>query len=176
MAAVNSRPVVRRLPIAPSGFARGVGITVDFDEEQFHDPGQGLYLFASVLESFFSMYCSLNSFSRMTARIKQGERILKQWPPNAGENTPAVIEQLFAEPKRFEFFQAVRLLERQAQQVGSAAGGVCQPVGRDAAPDRNWSAFGPGNRWSSPSRRSSRSAPPPQSGIRPLLGRSGKRK
>ncbi len=83
--AVNSRPVVCRLALAPSGFARGVGITVDFDEEQFHDPGQGLYLFASVLESFFSMYCSINSFSRMTARIKQGERTLKQWPPNAGE-------------------------------------------------------------------------------------------
>ncbi|MEI8372979.1 MAG: type VI secretion system baseplate subunit TssF [Planctomycetota bacterium] len=85
VAAVKSQPVVRRLPIAPSGFARGIGITVDFDEEQFRDPGQGLYLFASVLESFFSMYCSMNSFSMMTARIKQGERILKQWPPNAGQ-------------------------------------------------------------------------------------------
>ena len=81
----HSEPVVRRLPIAPSGFARGIGITVDFDEEQFRDPGQGLYLFASVLESFFSMYCSINSFSMMTARIKQGERIFKQWPPNAGQ-------------------------------------------------------------------------------------------
>jgi type VI secretion system protein ImpG len=83
--AVKSKPVVRRLPSAPSGFARGIGITVDFDEEQFRDPGQGLYLFASVLESFFSMYCSINSFSMTTARIKQGERVLKEWPPSAGQ-------------------------------------------------------------------------------------------
>jgi type VI secretion system protein ImpG len=85
VAAVESQPVVRRLAIAPSGFARGIGITVDFEEEPFRDPGQGLYLFASVLEAFFGMYCSVNSFSMMTARIKQGKRILKQWPPNAGQ-------------------------------------------------------------------------------------------
>jgi type VI secretion system protein ImpG len=81
---VKSRPVVRRLPTAPSGFARGVAVEIDFDEEQFRDPGQGLYLFANVLESFLATYCSINSFSMMTARIKQGERILKAWPPNAG--------------------------------------------------------------------------------------------
>jgi type VI secretion system protein ImpG len=85
VAAVTSKPLVRRLADAPSGFARGIGITVDFDEEQFRDPGQGLYLFASVLEAFFGMYCSINSFSTMTARTKPGERILKQWPPNPGQ-------------------------------------------------------------------------------------------
>jgi len=47
---------------------------------------------------------------------------------------PSVIEQLFADPRKFDFFQAVRLLERQAQQAGLAAGKSCQPVGRDAAP------------------------------------------
>jgi type VI secretion system protein ImpG len=82
---VHSRPVAARLPVATSGFARGIEVTVDFDEERFRDPGQGLYLFACVLESFFPMYCSINSFTKMTARIKQGERVLKRWPPNAGE-------------------------------------------------------------------------------------------
>jgi type VI secretion system protein ImpG len=82
---VQSRPVVSRLPIAASGFARGIEVTVDFDEERFRDPGQGLYLLASVLEAFFGLYCSINSFTRMTARIKQGERVFKRWPPNAGE-------------------------------------------------------------------------------------------
>ena len=82
---VHSRPSVCRLPNARSGFARGVDVAVEFDEDQFQDPGQGLYLFASVLESFFGMYCSINSFSRMTAKIKQGERVLKRWPPRAGE-------------------------------------------------------------------------------------------
>jgi len=82
---VHSTPVVARLPVSPTGLARGIEITIDFDEEQFRDPGQGLYLFASVLESFLSMYCSINAFSKMTARISQGERVFKRWAPNAGE-------------------------------------------------------------------------------------------
>ena len=85
VAGVHGRPVVSRLPGAASGFARGIEVTVDFDEERFRDPAQGLFLFAGVLESFFSMYCSVNSFTKMTARIKQGERVIKRWPPNAGE-------------------------------------------------------------------------------------------
>ncbi len=82
---VQARPAVCRLPTSPTGFARGIDVTVDFDEEAFRDPGQGLYLFASVFEAFFSTYGSINSFSRMTARIKQGQRVIKQWPPNAGD-------------------------------------------------------------------------------------------
>lgn len=81
---VATRPVVCRLPSAPSGFARGVEVIVDFDEERFRDPGQGVFLLASVLECFFGMYCSINSFTRMTARYQQGARILRQWPPNTG--------------------------------------------------------------------------------------------
>ena len=82
---IRSDPKVSRLAAAPSGFSRGIEITVDFDEDQFRDPAQGVYLFASVLESFFAMYCSINSFSKLTARFKQGERVIKRWLPNAGE-------------------------------------------------------------------------------------------
>jgi type VI secretion system protein ImpH len=52
-----------------------------------------------------------------------------------------VIEQLFADPKRFDFFQAVRLLERQAQQADLAAGAAYQPVGHDAAPRQELARF-----------------------------------
>lgn len=82
---VSSRPTVCRLASAPSGFARGVDVLLEFDAEHFRDPGQGVFLFASVLECFFSLYCSINSFSRTTARFKQGEKVIKQWPANAGE-------------------------------------------------------------------------------------------
>ena len=54
---------------------------------------------------------------------------------------PAVIEQLFADPKPFDFFQAVRLLERHAQQPGATAGESCQPVGRSAAPKQELVRF-----------------------------------
>ncbi len=47
-----------------------------------------------------------------------------------GRTDPAVIDTLLAEPYRFDFFQAVRLLESQARHDGSA-----QPVG-DAGPPR----------------------------------------
>ncbi|MFL5342351.1 MAG: type VI secretion system baseplate subunit TssG [Gemmataceae bacterium] len=46
----------------------------------------------------------------------------------AGRKGPALIEQLFHEPHRFDFFQAVRLLER------ASAGR--EPVGGDAHPER----------------------------------------
>ena len=51
-----------------------------------------------------------------------------------GREVPAVIDQLLAEPRRFDFFQAVRLLERHAQQTEGASGAARQPVGRDSAP------------------------------------------
>ena len=41
------------------------------------------FLFASVLERFLGLYVSVNSFSQMVARTKQGE-VLKTWKPRAG--------------------------------------------------------------------------------------------
>lgn len=63
-------------------FARGTRVDMDFDEEQF--VGGGVYLFAAVLECFLGLYCSMNSFSQLTARTRQRKEILKQWPPRAG--------------------------------------------------------------------------------------------
>ncbi|MCC7497234.1 MAG: type VI secretion system baseplate subunit TssF [Bryobacterales bacterium] len=64
-------------------FARGTHIDIEFDEEQF--VGGGVYLFASVLEHFFGLYVSLNSFSKLTARTRQRKEVMKQWPPRAGQ-------------------------------------------------------------------------------------------
>ena len=62
---------------------QGVEVTVTFDEERFS--GGGLFLFASVLERFLSLYCSMNSFTKLTARIKGREGELRRWPPRTGE-------------------------------------------------------------------------------------------
>ena len=63
-------------------FARGIRMEVDFDEEQF--AGGSIYLLASVLERFFGMYVSLNSFSVLAARSLQRKELLREWAPRAG--------------------------------------------------------------------------------------------
>ncbi|MBY0229072.1 MAG: type VI secretion system baseplate subunit TssF [Gemmataceae bacterium] len=77
---VQGRPAVAR----PGGVAcRGVEAEVLFDEAAYSS--NDLYLFASVLERFFALYCTINSFTRTTALVKGGERVLRRWEPRAGE-------------------------------------------------------------------------------------------
>ena len=47
--------------------------------------GTGVFLVASVLDRFLGLYAAVNSFTQLVARAKQGEEILKKWPPRAGE-------------------------------------------------------------------------------------------
>ncbi len=68
-----------------SGFCRGVEVSVELDEEKF--VGIGSYLFASVLERFLGAYASLNSFTQLVARSRQGDGLIKRWPPRAGDRT-----------------------------------------------------------------------------------------
>jgi type VI secretion system protein ImpG len=63
-------------------FCRGVQVTIEFDEDKF--VGTGLYLFASVLESFLGQYVSVNSFSQLVAKTMQKKERLKKWPPKSG--------------------------------------------------------------------------------------------
>lgn len=85
--------VASRRTVAPvqdgtmAGFCRGLEVTVDFDEEKY--TGMGFYLLAAVLERFFGLYTSINSFTRTIARGSHQGRILKRWPPRAGERTIA---------------------------------------------------------------------------------------
>jgi type VI secretion system protein ImpG len=81
---VKSRRVVGRPASMPwNGFCRGLEVTVELDEEQY--VGTGVYLFASVLERFFGLYSSLNSFTQLVARTRQRKEPLRRWPPRAGE-------------------------------------------------------------------------------------------
>jgi type VI secretion system protein ImpG len=81
---LTSRQVVGRPRSMPwNGFCRGLEVTIEFDEEKY--VGSGVFLFASVLEKFFGLYTSLNSFTQLVAKTQQREESLKQWPPRAGE-------------------------------------------------------------------------------------------
>jgi type VI secretion system protein ImpG len=63
-------------------FARGHRVELTLDEDQF--AGAGVYLFASVLERFFGLYTSLNSFNVLRVRTPQRKDPLREWPPRAG--------------------------------------------------------------------------------------------
>jgi type VI secretion system protein ImpG len=65
------------------GFARGIEIDLELDETKF--TGASGVLFAAMLERFFGMYVSVNSFSQLVARYRQQDGDLKRWPPRAGE-------------------------------------------------------------------------------------------
>ena len=79
---ISSRPIVRRLK-QETGFnaARGIEITVTFDEKAFE--GTGIMIFGAVLDRFFAEYTSINSFTETV--VKSARRgVLKRWPPRSG--------------------------------------------------------------------------------------------
>jgi type VI secretion system protein ImpH len=55
--------------------------------------------------------------------------------PRAAPSTPSLAERLFAAPQEFDFFQAIRLLQRLATAEDR------QPVGYDAAPEQEAARF-----------------------------------
>jgi type VI secretion system protein ImpG len=81
---IKSRRVVGRVGgEVAAGFCRGVEVEVELAEEHF--AGSGVFLFASVLDRFFALYSSINSFTRTVARSNQREKAICRWPPRAGE-------------------------------------------------------------------------------------------
>ena len=81
---VKSKRVVGRISGAVAvAFCRGVEVTLTFNEERFS--GSGLFLFASVLERFLALYCTVNSFTRMVAAVQGREEELRRWQPRVGE-------------------------------------------------------------------------------------------
>ncbi len=83
---VGSRRVTRPLSSERGRqFCRGVEVNVLFDEGRFSD--NSLILFASVLERFLALYCSVNSFSQLVVGTKERKGVLRAWPPRAGDRT-----------------------------------------------------------------------------------------
>jgi type VI secretion system protein ImpG len=81
--AVRSGPAFARIATEHGlSFARGRRVELELDEEQF--TGAGAYLFASVLEHFFGLYASINSFSTLTAQSRQRKGGIREWPARAG--------------------------------------------------------------------------------------------
>jgi type VI secretion system protein ImpG len=80
---VSSKPVVRRVgKLTAAGFCRGLEVDLLLDEEKFI--GVGAFLFASVLERYFALHATANSFTQLVVRTRAGGEPLKVWPPRAG--------------------------------------------------------------------------------------------
>lgn len=67
------------------GFCRGIEVNLVFDEELY--VGGSAFLFASVLNRFFALYASVNSFTQLVIRSNHRDGIWKKWPPTIGEQT-----------------------------------------------------------------------------------------
>lgn len=81
---VNTRPISAPLTIdGRATLCRGIEIEIELDNSQL--TGSSSFLFATVLEHFFALYCSLNSFTRVLVKLKSKEGYLKKCPPRAGE-------------------------------------------------------------------------------------------
>jgi type VI secretion system protein ImpG len=79
---VKYKPIVRRVAMpGPITFARGLEVSVLFDETAFE--GQGVFTLGAVLEYFFGKYVSLNSFTETVILTQQRKEIMR-WPPRMG--------------------------------------------------------------------------------------------
>lgn len=79
---VSAVPATRMFLGTP---VRGIVTTIELDEENFAGEGE-VYLFASVLNEFLSLYVSLNAFSQLTVKgVRYGE--IHQWPPRIGRRS-----------------------------------------------------------------------------------------
>ena len=79
---VKYQPVIRRVQTpGPITFARGLEVTVLFDESAFE--GHGVFVLGAVLEQFFAKYVALNSFTETVVTTQQRKEIMR-WPAQMG--------------------------------------------------------------------------------------------
>ncbi len=81
---MSVRQIVRRLAGDEvwRGFVRGFEITLEFDRSLY--VGSSPFLLGSVLERFFALYVTANSFTQLIIKEQSQEEIWKKWPPRAG--------------------------------------------------------------------------------------------
>ncbi len=80
---VTGGPSTTRIGQAPrQAFVRGTEIELEFDENQY--VGSGVYLMSCVLDHFFGLYCTANSYTRLSVRTQQREGWMTQFPPRSG--------------------------------------------------------------------------------------------
>lgn len=83
LAEIKYEPVMRRRSMeAWRGFVQGLSVTLSVDAMPYS--GQGVYMLSCVLNEFFSLYTSINSFTELTLVSTQTDGIWKKWPAQIG--------------------------------------------------------------------------------------------
>jgi type VI secretion system protein ImpG len=86
IAGILSLEALRHIAILQSeaggGAVRGMRLEMELDESHF--TGGGAYLFSAVMDRFFGLYISMNSFSQLVVRTNARKEVLGEWPPRAG--------------------------------------------------------------------------------------------
>ena len=89
--------------------------------------GGSPFLFATVIERFLALYCSINSFSEMSLstfdRSPDQQEEVFRWP-RGPERSPYLIEALAGGDPGFSFAQAVLALRRMRAEVPEAEGDI----------------------------------------------------
>ena len=81
---VDSEPHLAKIgPLGRQSFVRGTAIKLELNEEDF--VGSGVFLFGAVLDRFFGLYASINSYTQLTVTTSQREKALMIWRPRAGK-------------------------------------------------------------------------------------------
>ncbi len=83
---ISSRRKTARITGGASiGFCRGIELEITFDPEKY--AGIGAFLMASVLDKFVGLYASINSFTRLSTRMRNSAEPFKVWPYRVGDQT-----------------------------------------------------------------------------------------
>lgn len=88
VAAIGYKRVTARAP-QPGAAALCRGIDIDLTLDPDRAGALGIFLPAAVLERFFSLYVSINSFTRLALRAKGRGEVLKRWPARIGDRLTA---------------------------------------------------------------------------------------
>lgn len=88
VAGIGFRRVTARAPHADvAALCRGIDIELTLDPERAG--AIGIFLPAAVLERFFALYTSINSFTRLALRAKGRSELTKRWPARIGDRPTA---------------------------------------------------------------------------------------
>ena len=81
---VSAAPGVGRIRVGGhAAMTSGTDVVLEIDDERLS--GSGAYLMTAVLQRFLAVACSLNSFVRVSTRLRRELGVWKSWPPRVGD-------------------------------------------------------------------------------------------